>query len=125
MLKFNRVYFLLFLTLFVIEACIAIFLKDGFIRHTFGDFLVVILIYCFIRSFIVIHPITLAIIVLCLAFCVEYSQYFNLLERLGWENNTIAKLVLGSTYHMGDLLAYVFGIALVIIVETKLAKQSQ
>ena len=51
-MQFNKTYLLLFLLLFLVEAAIAYYLKDGFIRHTFGDYLVVIMLYLFLKSFI-------------------------------------------------------------------------
>ncbi|TVZ58993.1 uncharacterized protein DUF2809 [Flavobacteriaceae bacterium MAR_2010_105] len=116
-LKFNKTYFLAFVILFVLEALIATFLKDGFIRHTFGDYLVVILMYCFFRSFIAGKPIYIAATVLAIAFIIEFLQFFHVLNSFGLENNGLAKLVLGNTFHWSDLLAYTLGIISVLIVE--------
>jgi len=51
MLVFRKTYFVAALLLFAAEVCIALFFHDRFIRPYFGDFLVVILIYCFLKSF--------------------------------------------------------------------------
>ena len=48
MLLFRRSYFSFFVLLFIIEVLIALFVNDRLIRPYVGDFLVVILIYCFI-----------------------------------------------------------------------------
>lgn len=117
-MKYNRTYFLFFLVLFVVEASIAFFLKDGFIRHTFGDFLVVIMVYCLLKSFINIKPITTAIIVLTIAFGIEFLQLTNLLNWIGLNENVYAKLILGSTFHFTDLIAYTLGIILIIVIES-------
>ena len=124
MIKFNKAYFFLFLSLLIIEACIAYFLKTGFIRHSFGDFLVVILIYCFLKSFINLKPIYIALIVLFISFGIEFLQLFNLLEKLNLTENKIAKTVLGNTFHINDLIAYTLGIITVLIVENKFLKSS-
>ena len=94
MIKFNKIYFFLFLTLFVIEASIAYFLKTGFIRHSFGDFLVVIMLYCLLKSFINIKPLYLGLFVLIISFCIEFLQLFNLLVKLELTENKIAKTVI-------------------------------
>ena len=73
-MRFSKTYFILFLILFTIEACIAHFLKSGFIRHTFGDFLAIIMLYCLLKSFINIKPIPAAIIVLLISFTIEFLQ---------------------------------------------------
>jgi len=119
-LHFNRIYFLGFVILFIIEGFIAYFLKTGFIRHTFGDFLIVILLYCFAKSFINAKPIPVALAVLLFAFIIEFLQLGNLLEHLNLQDNTFAILILGSTFHVSDLIAYTLGIVTVLIFELKL-----
>ncbi|UPS91850.1 DUF2809 domain-containing protein [Bizionia sp. M204] len=119
-LHFNRIYFLGFVILFIIEGLIAYFLKTGFIRHTFGDFLIVILLYCFAKSFINAKPIPVAFAVLLFAFIIEFLQLGNLLEHLKLQNNPFAILILGSTFHVSDLIAYTLGIVTVLIFELKL-----
>ena len=118
-MKFNKFYFLLFLILFSLEFGIAYFIKKGFIRHTIGDFLVVIMLYCFLKSFIDIKPIVMAIIVLLIAFIIEFLQLTPFLEWLNLQNNAYAKIVLGSTFNVLDLIAYSLGVLLIIIVELK------
>ena len=121
-MKFSKAYFFWFLILFIIEACIAFFSKDGFMRHTFGDVLVVIMVYCFIKSFVRTMPIYVAILVLIISFCVELIQLTNLLQWLHIEGNKAAKLILGNTFHFTDLIAYTFGITIVLIIEYKYLK---
>ncbi|MFC4721516.1 DUF2809 domain-containing protein [Geojedonia litorea] len=116
-LKFNKVYFIVFLMLLAIEVIIAAFLKDGFIRHTLGDYLVVILMYCFFKSFIPAKPFYIATTVLVIAFVIEFLQLYELLSVLELQDNRIAKLVLGSTFHYGDLMAYTLGIMSVLLIE--------
>lgn len=103
----------------MIEALIAIHLKNGFIRHTFGDFLVVIMLYCFLKSFIKIKPITMAVIVLSILFVIEFLQLTTFLEALNLQDNKYAKLVFGNTFHFSDLVAYTLGILTIIIIEKK------
>ena len=121
-LAFNKTYFLLFVLLFIIETLIAIYFKDGFIRHTFGDYLVVILIYCFIKSLIDIEPLKLGIAVLLFAFTIELLQLANILSVLNLQDNQLVKLVLGSTFQITDLIAYTLGVITVILIEYKIYK---
>ncbi|WP_412984205.1 DUF2809 domain-containing protein [Pontimicrobium sp. IMCC45349] len=116
-LTYNKTYFVLFILLLIIEALIAYFLKSGFIRHTFGDYLVVILLYCFIKSFVKAKTFTVATFVLIIAYVIEVLQYFNLLAYLNLENSTIAKLILGSTYHFEDIIAYTLGVLTILLIE--------
>jgi SanA protein len=119
LLTFNKIYFLLFIIFLFLEIAIAAFLKTGFIRYTFGDYLVVILLYCFIKSFFSIKPTRAATIALLIAYGVETLQFFNLLQLLGLESNTLAKLILGSTFHFEDIIAYTLGIFTILLIEYK------
>ncbi|RKE98124.1 ribosomal maturation YjgA family protein [Ichthyenterobacterium magnum] len=118
-LTFNKTYFLFFTILFLIETLIALFIKDGFIRHTFGDYLVVIMLYCFFKTILKTKPIYIAIVVLLTAFTIEFLQLTNLLELLHLENSTTAKLILGNTFHISDYIAYSLGIITVLIIDYK------
>jgi hypothetical protein len=117
MIKFNIIYFLLASALFITEVLIAHYLHSGFIRAYGGDFLVVIFLYCLVMSFIKAPVFGTACWVLIFAYAVEISQYFHLVSLLGLQNSRIAKLILGTTFSMIDLLTYTMGISLVIITE--------
>ncbi|MEZ4791920.1 MAG: DUF2809 domain-containing protein [Gelidibacter sp.] len=114
-LKLNPYYLIAFVILLCIETLIAIFLKDGFIRHTFGDYLVVILLYCFLKSFIKGKAFEIALAVFIISYVIEFMQLFNLLELLNLQNSSIAKIVLGSTFSISDLVAYTLGIITILI----------
>lgn len=117
-IKFNKPFFATSLVLLSTEICIAAFLTEGFIRHTFGDFLVVILIYCGLRSFLNLKPLYLAIGVLSFAFLIEFLQKYNLLEYLGLSHNQLAIVVLGSTFEITDLIAYILGVITIFLIDT-------
>ena len=117
MLQFNRTYFAFTVFLFLLETAIALFVHDNFIRPYFGDFLVVMLLYCFLKSFINVSVWAAAGLVLLFSFAIETAQYFNMVEKLGLEHYKIAKVVLGNSFAWMDLLAYVLGILAVISIE--------
>ncbi|GGD26724.1 ribosomal maturation YjgA family protein [Hyunsoonleella pacifica] len=117
--KFSKTYLIFTLAFFLAEALIAIFLKTGFIRHTVGDFLVVILIYCFFKSFFKIDSKILAIAVLLFALCIELLQLLNILSLLDMADNYSAKLILGSTFQFTDLVAYALGVLTILLVDLK------
>ncbi|WP_460218164.1 ribosomal maturation YjgA family protein [Psychroserpens sp. MEBiC05023] len=118
--KFNKPFFASSLMLLSIEICITAFLTEGFIRHTFGDYLAVILIYCAIRSILNIKPIYVAIGVLIFSFSIESLQLFNLLDYLHLRDNNFAVIVLGSTFETTDLIAYSLGIITIYLIDTKI-----
>ena len=115
--RFRLNYFLVFLLLFLVEVCIALFVRDRFVRPYLGDVLVVMLLYCFVRSFLKLKPRVAALGVLLFAFLIEMLQYFRLVEVLGLRDNKIATTVLGSSFDWEDLLAYSLGAVLVLLIE--------
>lgn len=117
--QFHWKYFLLALLLFLTEVFIAVYLHDAIIRPYGGDFLVVILIYCFVKSFLNTPVITTASAVLLFSYLIETLQYFHLVDLLGLEKSTIARTVIGTSFAWTDLLAYTLGILLVLAVEPK------
>ncbi|NQX85194.1 MAG: DUF2809 domain-containing protein [Flavobacteriaceae bacterium] len=116
---FHYKYFIAFMIFLIIEIAIALCFKTGFIRYTLGDYLVVMLLYCGIKSVINIKPMPASILVLCIAYNIEILQFFNILKPLGLESNTFAKLILGSTFHFEDIIAYTLGILTLLFLEHK------
>ena len=115
--KFNRSYFVLATLLLGIEIFIAIFVHDEIIRPYIGDLLVVILIYCFVKSFMQTPVLITAIAVLLFSYLVETLQYFHFVTMLGLQNSKIARIILGTSFEWIDLIAYTIGIALVLFFE--------
>lgn len=114
MFTFNKKYFLFSLLLFITEILIATYFKAGFIRHYLGDFLVVILIYCFVKTFLKISVIKVAIGVLLFAYFIELLQYLNFVKFIGLENNRLANVILGNYFEWADMLAYTLGVLLIL-----------
>jgi hypothetical protein len=116
-LHFSPLYFSLTILLFVTEVLIAAYLHDEFIRPYAGDFLVVILIYCFVRSFIQAPVVPVALAVLAFSYLVEALQYFNLVKLLGLEHSRIANIVIGNYFTWVDIIAYTLGIGFTVFIE--------
>jgi len=107
--RFNIRSFIVFLIIFFTEVIIAKFVDDSIIRPYGGDVLVVILIYYFVKSFIHTKTIYLVIAVVLFAYLVEIGQYFHLVEILGMQDNSIMRIVIGSSFSWGDIIAYTIG----------------
>jgi hypothetical protein len=117
MLTFNKNYFGFAILIFSIEVLIALFVNDDFVRPYLGDVLVVILLYCFLKSFLKLPVLIVALFVLAFSFAIEFLQYLNIVEKLSLEKSKIARTVIGTSFSWIDLLAYIAGIAIVIVVE--------
>jgi hypothetical protein len=122
MLTFNLKYLLLAFILFTIEMLIALFIHDSFIRPYFGDYLVVMLIYCAIKTFLKTSTLKIAAGVLVFSYVVEILQYLHIVDRLGLSGHIIAKTVIGYGFEWWDILAYTLGVITILIVEGQATK---
>ena len=116
-LYFNKYYFGLTVLLFLIEIYIAMYVRDSIIRPYGGDFLVVILIYCAVKSCVEISVPKAALGTLVFAFAVEFAQYFQIVNILGLGDSHFANVIIGNSFSVSDLVSYALGILLVFIVE--------
>jgi hypothetical protein len=117
MITFNKNYFGFAILMFFIEVLIALYIHDRFVRPYLGDVLVVILMYCFLKSFLKLPVLTVAISVLIFSFTIEFLQYLNIVTTLGLEKSKIARTVIGTSFSWIDLLTYIIGITIVLGVE--------
>ena len=115
--RFKPSYFLTAVILFFAEVLIALYAHDQIIRPYVGDLLVVILIYCFIKSFVNTPVVSTAIAVLIFSYTLEVMQYFNIVSLLGLQHYPIARIVIGTSFEWIDLIAYTVGIAIVLLGE--------
>ena len=109
------------IALFVIEVIIATKLNDyTFIRAYFGDFWVVILVYCAVKAFWNVEAKRLAIGVFAFAVAVELAQLFrvaDVLQLTGW-----ARVVVGTSFSFHDVLMYAAGCLVVWWVDVHLSR---
>jgi DNA integrity scanning protein DisA with diadenylate cyclase activity len=117
MFGFNKIYLLLALLLLLTEVLIGLYMHDALIRPYGGDFLVVTLLYCIIKSFADTSIFVTACCVLLFAYAVEISQHFHLVSLLGLQNSRLAVMLMGTSFSFTDMLVYTLGILLVVIIE--------
>ena len=96
--------------MFVTEVYIGMFVKDDFVRPYMGDFLVVILIYAFVRTFFKYPIVNVAVGVLLFSFFVEILQYFNIVDVLSLGSNRLARTIIGTAFVWEDFIAYTLGV---------------
>ncbi|WP_299111752.1 DUF2809 domain-containing protein [uncultured Winogradskyella sp.] len=116
-LRFNKHYLALAHSIFLIELAIAFIIKTGFIRYTFGDYLVVILLYAIFRGCTNLSVRASALVVLLIAYSIELLQLTPFLTYFNLQHSFTAKLILGSTFQFGDIIAYTLGILTVLLIE--------
>ena len=125
LVKFNRHYFIIVIIIFFVEILIAFFIHDTIIRPYIGDFLVVILIYCFVKSFLNTPVWSTAITVLLFSYTVEISQYFHIINKLGLQHSKLARIIMGTSFGWIDLAMYTAGIGVVIFIESLWSERVQ
>ena len=123
-IKFNSKYFFAFVIVFVVELLIALFIRDNFIRGHVGDVLVVVLIYCFIKAFVRNEIKLLWLYIFIFATIVEIGQYFHLIDLLGLGENQFARIILGTTFDIWDIVCYFIGCVGILLLETVTRKQA-
>lgn len=119
LIKLNKGYFIAFILLFIIETIIALFIHDTLIRPFVGDIFIIILLYCFTKSFINKKIVLLPFYLFCFAVVIEVLQYFHFAEKLHLENNTILRIILGSVFDWKDILCYFIGMIILFIWQSK------
>jgi len=99
------------------EIFIAARMDDPIIRPYGGDFLVVILLYCMVRTVLHTPVLPTALAVLLFAYLIETLQYFRLADRLGLKPHSIPRTLVGDYFTWTDIISYTLGIITVIILE--------
>jgi hypothetical protein len=73
--------------------------------------------YSFIRAF-VSKPIQwLSAYLFAFATAVEIAQYFKLVELLNLQNNKVARIIIGSSFDLKDILCYFVGAVILVLWE--------
>ena len=105
-----------FVLLLAVEIMIGKF-AHGFIRAYIGDVLVIPLIYCFVRIFLVRPCVWLPAAVGGLGILAEILQYFDLCGVLGIPKDSLLGILLGSSPDFADIVCYAAGTLLIYTAE--------
>lgn len=124
-ITFRKTYAVLSAILLLIELFIAVFVRDGFVRPYLGDVLVVILLYCFFRTFLKVSVIPIVLSVFTFACLVKLLQYLHFVEYIGLQQSSVARIILGSSFSGLDLFAYAVGTGLIIALEKYFTTQRE
>lgn len=119
-LRFHSCFFIIALIVFAVEVFIALFVHDNFIRPYLGDVIVIWFVYYFIRAFVNIRALYVAVFTLIFSFAVEAGQYFKLIYLLGLEENTLARVVIGTSFSWWDIVCYIVGFAFLFLMDKDL-----
>ena len=95
--------------LIFIEVLIALFVDDAFIRPYFGDMLVVIVLYAFVRIFLPRGHRLLPLYIFAFAVMVEVLQYFHIVDILGLGGSRFFRTLIGGVFDWKDIGCYATG----------------
>ncbi|MGL4268261.1 MAG: DUF2809 domain-containing protein [Plesiomonas sp.] len=109
-------FFLLTIALFMTEVLIARYSTGGFIRGFVGDMLVILLMFCAVRSVLRLPVIPLALSVLFFAYLIEIGQWFGLVDKLGLGQYRLARIIIGSHFDWLDWVAYSVGFVIICLI---------
>lgn len=90
------------------EIYIGIYVHDAFVRPYLGDTLVVMLLYCLVRIVFPTKYYWLSGAVFLFAVLVEFSQLLPLCDVLHIKNQLL-RVLMGTSFAFGDILAYFAG----------------
>ncbi|MCX8522570.1 DUF2809 domain-containing protein [Chryseobacterium formosus] len=124
-IKFSLKYFLITILIFLVEVLIATVLKDQFfIRAYLGDVIVVMLLYTFVKSFLIVNDTKLILGIFVFSCLIEFAQFFNIAEKLGFQPGSLMYIVIGNSFSWIDILCYGAGcLILYIFVKIKSSQQ--
>lgn len=117
MIAFRPGYALATLALFAVEICIALFVRDAWLRPYGGDVLAAALVYCGLRAVTVLRVGAAVAIAFGIAVLVELGQLIGLLDLVGLRGNGVARVVLGGSFEWQDFVAYGAGALAVLLIE--------
>lgn len=115
-LKIKPKYLLLTILIFLVEVLIATVLKNNFfIRAYLGDVIVVMLLYTFVKSFFTVNDTKLILGIFAFSCVVEFAQYFNIAEKLGFQPGSLMYIVIGNSFSWVDIACYAAGCLLLYL----------
>lgn len=107
-------YIILLVLIIAVEVIIAFTQHNNWLRSYGGDVIVVWAVYCFVQcitggknNHYIVH-----VSVLAFAFLVEFLQYFHFVDLIGLGNIQFFRVLIGTSFAVGDLWSYALGTAI-------------
>lgn len=108
-------YIIIFIAIFAVETCIALFVHDNFVRPYIGDVIVMWAVYCLAQIILGgrFGSYKVAVGSLIFAFFVELLQKFRIVDVLGIKS-PILRTIIGTSFAPADLVCYLAGTAVTV-----------
>ena len=111
-MKQRKPYIIIFIAIFAVEICIALFVHDDFVRPYIGDVIVMWAVYCLAQIILGgrFGSYKVAVGSLIFAFFVELLQKFRIVDVLGIKS-PVLRTIIGTSFAPADLVCYLAGTA--------------
>ena len=111
-MKQRKPYIIIFIAIFAVETCIALFVHDDFVRPYIGDVIVMWAVYCLAQIILGgrFGSYKVAVGSLIFAFFVELLQKFRIVDVLGIKS-PVLRTIIGTSFAPADLVCYLAGTA--------------
>ena len=108
-------YIIIFIAIFAVETCIALFVHDDLVRPYIGDVIVMWAVYCLAQIILGgrFGSYKVAVGSLIFAFFVELLQKFRIVDVLGIKS-PILRTIIGTSFAPADLVCYLAGTAVTV-----------
>lgn len=117
-------YALLAGAVFLIEVVIALWWHDAFVRPYLGDVLAVIVVYLALRAVTRLDQIGAAGVAFAVAVAIELGQLIHVLDAIGLAGNRLARVVLGGVFDPVDLVCYLVGAIVALVLDRPRLRRS-
>lgn len=107
-LKSRLIFLGVFVFLFAVEALIAVYVHDDFVRPYVGDMIVTVVVWSFARFIFPDKFKLMSLYVMIFAVLIEVGQYFNYVELFG-VTNPILVTMMGTSFAWADIACYAVG----------------
>jgi hypothetical protein len=114
-MKQRKPYIIIFIAIFAVETCIALFVHDDFVRPYMGDVIVMWVVYCLAQIILGgrFGSYKVAVGSLIFAFFVELLQKFRIVDVLGIKS-PVLRTIIGTSFAPADLVCYLAGTAVTV-----------
>ena len=114
-MKQRKPYIIIFIAIFAVETCIALFVHDDFVRPYIGDVIVMWAVYCLAQIILGgrFGSYKVAVGSLIFAFFVELLQKFRIVDVLGIKS-PVLRTIIGTSFAPADLVCYLAGTAVTV-----------
>ena len=114
-MKQRKPYIIIFIAIFAVETCIALFVHDDIVRPYIGDVIVMWAVYCLAQIILGgrFGSYKVAVGSLIFAFFVELLQKIRIVDVLGIKS-PILRTIIGTSFAPADLICYLAGTAVTV-----------